>query len=289
MGYPPAVLEYALRKQLVTFAHRLYERGYLVAMDGNVSARLADGHFLVSRAACHKGFLEDVDLVVVDARGRVVRGEGRPTSELWMHLACYEERPDVHAILHAHPPQAIAFTLADTSLERLVLPEVVLTLGTVPTVPYVTTGTQALADALRPYVKDRDVVLMDRHGAVALGTSVLDAFCKLETLEHTAKILLHARTLGGVKELPPEEAVKLRSMGLLRYGGPPAAVAQARSPTADLPARSLRADDPYPAPGDLLPRVADGPAAWGDDDPVARIARALHHEVTTALGARRVP
>lgn len=281
------MLEYAIRKQLVTFAHRLYERGYLVAMDGNVSARLPGGTFIVSRAACHKGFLEDRDLVVVDAQGRVVRGEGRPTSELWMHLACYEERPDVHAILHAHPPQAIAFTLADTSLERLVLPEVVLTLGTVPTVPYVTTGTKALADALRPFVRDRDVVMMDRHGAVALGTDVLDAFCKLETLEHTAKILLHARTLGGAKELPADEAVRLRSMGLLRYGGPPAAVALARGPTADLNPAMLRADDPYPEPGALLPRVPDAAAPFGDDDPVARLARAIHVEVATALGARR--
>jgi L-fuculose-phosphate aldolase len=281
------VLEYAIRKQLVTFAHRLYERGYLVAMDGNVSARLQGGNFLVSRTACHKGFLEDRDLVVVDAQGRVVRGEGKPTSELWMHLACYEERPDVRAILHAHPPQAIAFTLADTSLERLVLPEVVLTLGTVPTVPYVTTGTKALADALRPFVRDRDVVMMDRHGAVALGTDVLDAFCKLETLEHTAKILLHARTLGGAKELPADEAVRLRSMGLLRYGGPPAAVALARGPTADLSPTMLRADDPYPEPGALLPRVPDAATPFGDDDPVARLARAIQVEVATALGARR--
>jgi L-fuculose-phosphate aldolase len=245
--------EHQLRRQLVEFAHRLYERSYLVAMDGNLSARLPDGNVLCTRAGCHKGMLGDSDLIVVDRAGRVLRGEGKPTSELWMHLACYEERADVNAILHAHPPHAIAFTLADRSLERLVLPEVVLTLGTVPTIPYETTGTKALADSLRPYVKIRDVVIMDRHGAVALGTSLLDAFCKLETLEHTARIVALASDLGGVKELPSDEAVSLRAMGLKRYGGPPEAVRQADAPTADLPASALRSDDPYPAPTSLFP------------------------------------
>lgn len=245
--------EHQLRRQLVEYAHRLYERAYLVAMDGNLSARLPDGNILCTRAACHKGMLCDDDLIVVDRQGRVLRGRGKPTSELWMHLACYEERPDVHAILHAHPPHAIAFTLADRSLERLVLPEVVLTLGTVPTVPYETTGTRELADSLRPYVKIRDVVIMDRHGAVALGTSLLDAFCKLETLEHTAKIVAIAHDLGGVKELPSDEAVSLRSMGLKRYGGPPEAVRRADAPGADLPAAALKSTDPYPTPTSMFP------------------------------------
>ena len=110
-----------------------------------------------------------------------------------------------------------------------------LTLGTVPTVDYETTGTRALADRLRPYVKEHDAVLMDRHGAVCLGTGLFDAFCKLETMEHTALITKLARDLGNVKELPPEEAIKLRKLGLGRYGGPPSAVARQGEPHADLP------------------------------------------------------
>lgn len=246
--------EHALRRQLVHYSHLLYERNYLVAMDGNVSARLPDGNVLCSRAGCHKGFLDDRDLVVVDRQGRLVYGSGQPTSELPLHLACYDERPDVRAILHAHPPHAIACTLADRSLERLVLPEVVLTIGTIPTVPYVTTGTRELADALRPFVRERDVVMMDRHGAVSLGKDLMDAFCKLETLEHTARIILYASQLGGVKELPADEAVQLRSMGLTRYGGPPAAVARVKEPRADLPEQSFRSTDPYPEPAALVMR-----------------------------------
>lgn len=234
--------ERTLREEMIRFSHLCYERHLLVAMDGNLSCVLPNGDILCTQAGCHKGLLTDEHLVVIDRQGKKLRGRGNPTSEMAMHLACYQERPDCKAIVHAHPPLAIAFTIADQSLAQCVLPEVVLTLGTVPTVAYETTGTKGLADALRPYVRNHDAVLMDRHGAVTLGTSLLDAFCKLETLEHTAKITATARSLGGIKTLPPDEAVALRSMGLKRYGGPPSAVAKADSPGADLPQACLICD-----------------------------------------------
>lgn len=239
MSLPP---ERVLRQQIIQFGKLCYERHLLVAMDGNLSARLPDGNILCTQAGCHKGFLTEDHLVVIDMQGRKVRGRGNPTSEMAMHIACYEERPDCLAVVHAHPPMAVAFTIADQSLAQCVLPEVVLTLGTVPTVDYETTGTQDLADKIRPYIQKRDAILMDRHGAVCLGTSVLDAFCKLETLEHTAKITKWARDLGGAKVLPADEAVRLRSMGLKRYGGPPDSVAQADAPGADLPDACLVCD-----------------------------------------------
>lgn len=279
--------ERAIRRDLIRYSHLVYERGYLVAMDGNLSVRLASGNVLCTKAGCHKGFVTDDDLVIVDPSGKLVRGRGRPTSEILMHLACYEERPDVHAICHTHPPYAIAFTLADRSLERLVLPEVLLTLGTVPTVPYETTGTQALADALRPYVQERDVVMMDRHGAVSLGVDLHDAFCKLETLEHTAKIIMTAQVLGGVKELPKEESVHLRSMGLKRYGGPPKAVARADAPTADLPEASLRpAHAPYPEPAALTPRTFGDEHLLDQPSQVRELARTIRRQVEQVLPHR---
>ncbi len=230
------VPEHRLREEMVRFGRLCYERHLLVAMDGNLSARLPDGAILCTKAGCHKGFLTDDDLVVIDPKGRKLRGSGNPTSEMAMHLACYEERPDCKAVIHAHPPISIAFTIANVSMARCVLPEVVLTLGTVPTVPYETTGTRRLADSLRPYVREHDAVLMDTHGAVALGTSLLEAFCRLETVEHTALITKTARDLGGAKELDPKEAAHLRTLGLKRYGGPPAAVARADEAGAGLPA-----------------------------------------------------
>jgi L-fuculose-phosphate aldolase len=231
--------ERRLREELLKFGRLCYERHLLVAMDGNLSARLDDGSILCTRAGCHKGFLTDDDLVVIDVKGQKLRGSGSPTSEMAMHLACYEERPDCMAVIHAHPPMSIAFTIANVSMARCVLPEVVLTLGTVPTVPYATTGTRKLADDLRPYVRQHDAILMDTHGAVCLGTSLLEAFCRLETVEHTALITKTARDLGGAKELDPAEATRLRSMGLKRYGGPPAAVARADAAGTDLPAACL--------------------------------------------------
>jgi L-fuculose-phosphate aldolase len=231
----PRPSERALRDDLVRFAHLVYERHLLVAFDGNLSARLSNDLVLCTRAGCHKGLLGVDDLVVVDMNGKRVRGDGDATSEIHMHLAAYRARKDVEAVVHAHPPTCIAFTVAGVSMARCVLPEVVLTIGSVPTLRYETTGTHELAGLVGDALKKHDAVMMDRHGAVAVGTSLLDAFCKLETMEHTAKILLAARSLGAVKELPPDEAVKLRKLGLTRYGGPPDAVARAGEAGADLP------------------------------------------------------
>ena len=224
-----------LREQLVRAAHLCYQQGLLVALDGNLSVRLSDELILCTPAGCHKGLIETADLIVVDLNGKKLRGTGQPTSELAMHLACYRLRPDVAAVVHAHPPTCIAFTVAGVSMARCVLPEVVLTLGTVPTLDYDTTGTKALADRVGEAVLSHDAVMMDRHGAVCVGSSPLDAFCKLETMEHSAKIMKAARDLGQMRDLPADESVALRSMGLKRYGGPPSAVAAADAPGADLP------------------------------------------------------
>ncbi len=280
------VPERRLREDILKFGRLCYERHLLVAMDGNLSALLPDGSVLCTKAGCHKGFLTDDDLVVIDRSGKKLRGQGNPTSEMAMHLACYDERPDVRAVIHTHPPISIAFTIAGVSMARCVLPEVVLTLGTVPTVEYATTGTKSLADGIRPYVRHHDAILMDRHGAVCLGKDLLTAFCNLETMEHTALITKTARDLGGVKELPPEEAVKLRSMGLKRYGGPPSAVAKADAPGADLP-EACRACSgcAHPSPSGVAPK-SDLKMARVTHAPVvsASMEDALVREVLAALG-----
>jgi len=227
--------ERALRDEILRIGALCYERHLLVALDGNLSVRLSDELILCTQAGCHKGMLTDDHLVVIDLQGKKVRGKGEPTSEMAMHLACYQQRPDIQAVVHAHPPTCIAFTVAGVSMARCVLPEVVLTLGAVPTLSYETTGTQTLGDKVGEAIRANDAVMMDRHGAVCVGTSLLDAFCKLETMEHMAKIMKAARDLGGIQDLPAAESVKLRSMGLKRYGGPPEAVAMADDPQADLP------------------------------------------------------
>ncbi len=227
--------ESALRQEMLRIGHLLYERNLLVALDGNLSVRLSENEILCTKAGCHKGLLGDSDLVVIDMDGNLLRGEGRPTSEMAMHLACYQNRPDIRAVVHAHPPICVAFTVAGLSLEPAILPEVVLTLGAIPTLPYRTTGTDVLALQVGSAMALRDAVLLERHGAVCVGTGLLEAFCRLEVMEHTARIVMHARSLGAVQTLEPKEAIALRSMGLKRYGGAPHAVALADEPTADLP------------------------------------------------------
>jgi len=231
--------EQQIRQEMLRFAQLCYKRNLLVAMDGNLSALLPDGDVLCTKAGCHKGMLTDADLVVIDRKGSKVRGDGDPTSEMAMHLACYNARPDVTAVVHAHPPISVAFTVAGVSMARCVLPEVVLTLGTIPTLDYRTTGTEDLASIVGRHIQSYDAVLMDRHGAVCVGRGLLEAFCRLETMEHTALITKTARDMGQVQELPASEATHLRSMGLKRYGGPPSAVAKADAPGADLPPACL--------------------------------------------------
>lgn len=208
-----SVSESRLRLELSEVARRTYAAGYAAATDGNVSARLGP-HYLISPSGCCLGELQPEDLLEVDRDGRVVPGTraGRPTSEYRMHLAVYEEREDVSAVLHAHPPTAIAFTVAGESLSECVIPEVVVGLGTVLTLPYTTPTTEETAQMVRRNVRRRDALLLEHHGTVTVGKSIKDAFYKLDKLEHMAKILFTAKQLGRVIPLPADEVERLLGM-----------------------------------------------------------------------------
>jgi L-fuculose-phosphate aldolase len=196
---------------IVAVCHRLYERGLIAGPDGNVSARLSDGSILVTPSGMSKGIVTDEHLVVVDKEGQVLEGELPPSSELRMHLRIYKRRADVRAVVHAHPPTATGFAVAGESFLAPVLPEVILQMGEVPLVPYATPGTDALADALDPYLDHHDALLLANHGATTLGTTLTEAHHRMESLEHAARILLAARAVGTVRELSAAEVQALRS------------------------------------------------------------------------------
>lgn len=206
--------ESSLRQDLAWAARRTYDSGYAAATDGNVSGRLGPNLFLISPSGCCLGELEPTDLIRVDHRGTALppMGPGKPTSEYRMHMAVYEVREDVRAIVHAHPPTAIAFSVAGESLADCVIPEVIVGLGTVPTLPYTTPTTEETAELVRTHVRRRDALLLEHHGTVTVGANIREAFYRLDKVEHTAKILLAARQLGGVRALPADEVSRLLQM-----------------------------------------------------------------------------
>jgi len=194
-------VEQALREQLVRVCRHLYAKELIVATDGNVSARLGEDHFLTTPSGVCKGDLTPDMLVVVDADGQHVRGALKPSSEFGMHLAIYRVRPDVSAVVHAHPPTATAFSVAGVSLEPPILTEVVLTVGSIPTTPYATPGTPEVGAAVRAVAATHDAFILDHHGAVTLGRTLDEAYHRMETVEQTAKVHLMAHQLGGIRPL----------------------------------------------------------------------------------------
>lgn len=198
-------LETELRELICEIGRRMYARNLVGGTDGNISVRLEDGTFLCTPSGVSKGFMKPDDLIVADARGGRIRGSGKVTSEFPTHLACYEERADITAVVHAHPPIATAFTLAGVSLTLPLLPELVAGLGGIPVSAYATPGTPEGNEVVRPLIRACDAVLLDRHGSVTVGTSLESAYFKLEKIEHAATVILAARQLGDVRRLTPDE------------------------------------------------------------------------------------
>ena len=201
-----------LRADIVEVGRRLYARGYTASNDGNISVRLDGGRLLMTPRSVCKGFMTPSMMCVTDADGRKLAGEGEPSSEMQMHLEVYRQRPDVNAVVHAHPPIATAFAVAGIPLDRAVLAEVVTTLGSVPIADYATPSTKELPEAVRKYVRAHDGMLLANHGALTLGADLFSAYYKMETIEHFAKISFTARMLGGERLLSREEVMRLQAL-----------------------------------------------------------------------------
>jgi L-fuculose-phosphate aldolase len=202
--------ETRLRAAICKIGALCYQKGYIVGADGNLSARLSDGSILITPAGAMKGFLEPHHLAKIDLDARVLDGGPSPSSEVGIHLVSYRERPEMRAVLHTHPPHAVALTIAEIDLQMPIIPEIIVTIGGIPTAPYGTPGTEELPESIRALVRCSDTLIMKNHGAVCLGTNLMDAFKKLDMVEHTARILWLAHTVrGGITPLPPEAVQKL--------------------------------------------------------------------------------
>ncbi|MCK4413333.1 MAG: class II aldolase/adducin family protein [Candidatus Eisenbacteria sp.] len=213
--------EFLLRREIVEVGRRLYARGLVAATDGNISVRLRGDRILVTPAESCLGELRPEELIVVPSQptplsprpvSSLLPQRLRPTSELPMHRQAYIQRPEIGAVVHAHPPIITAFTVAGLSLAAPVLPEVAIALGPVPTAPYATPSTDAGARAIEELIRTHDAILLDRHGAITVGTNPLDAYRKLEKLEHCAQVVLAAHQLGRIQTLPPDEVARLQEL-----------------------------------------------------------------------------
>jgi L-fuculose-phosphate aldolase len=206
--------EFKYRDEIVRYGKFLHQTGLVAATDGNISVRLCDGNFLCTPTMMSKGMMSPEDLVIVDALGQRVDGYRNVSSEIAMHLFIYRNRPDVNAVVHAHPPTATGFAAAGMPLDTPLCSEIVIALGTVPLANYETPGTPELAEALAPLVNDHDAILMANHGVVTYGEDLMTAYMNMETVEHYAKIALVTHMLGKQKPLSEVHVNKLREIRL---------------------------------------------------------------------------
>ncbi len=218
--------EKALRQEIVHVCQLLYDKGLIVATDGNISARLDDNTILITPSGLCKGLMTPDQLITINLDGRKVGPDTpanrllKPTSETAMHLEAYKQRPDVMGVVHTHPPYAIALSIAGITLADCMLPEAIMFLGLTPTTPYSTPASEENAQAIREVIVGHDALVLQRHGALTVGSSPLNAYYRTETLEQVARITFMLHQLGGGQPLPPfqvEKLIKIRQdMGLGR-------------------------------------------------------------------------
>ena len=201
------------REAVCRVGRLLYDRGYVAANDGNISVKVAENRLLITPSGVSKGRMTPEMLLVTDMDGTVIEGDRHPTSEGKMHLEVYRGRPDANAVVHAHPPVSTAFAVCRRGLETPYLSELVAGLGQVPcTTSFAMLSTEEVPESVRPYLADHNALLLANHGALAWGGDLWEAFDRLETVEHTAKIVLNAQLLGGGVPLTEEEVARLQGL-----------------------------------------------------------------------------
>lgn len=210
------------KEQICDVCHKMWQLGWVAANDGNVSARLSDDTILCTPTGMSKSFITPEKLIRIDRAGNVLEAAPglRPSSEMKMHLRCYDKREDVRSVIHAHPPGATGFAVAHKAMDMYNMIEDVAVIGAVPLTPYGTPSTTEVPDAIEPYLEEHDVMLLENHGALAVGSDVITAFYRMESLELWAKITINAVILGGSHDISRENIQKLIDLrGFYRVTG----------------------------------------------------------------------
>ncbi len=208
----------SLREELTLYCHKVYEKEYVSAYDGNLSARIDNKRILITPSGKCKGEIKEDDLLEIDYDGNLLEGKGKVSTEVKIHLLVYKLRKDIHSVIHCHPPYSTAFAALGEGLNRPVFPEVILSLGKVPLCKYGTPSTDELPNSMLPYVDFSWAFLLENHGAVTIGKNVKGAYFRMEKLEHAAKTLFIARLLGREKTIPLQKLKELYSLAEEVYG-----------------------------------------------------------------------
>ncbi len=205
------VSEYEIKKQICEIGKRIYDKGMVASNDGNISVKLNDNEFLCTPTGVSKGFMTPEYICKVDAEGNVIQANKgfRPSSEIKMHMRVYKNRPDVNAVVHAHPLYATGFAIAGIPLTQPIMPEAVIALGCVPIAEYGTPSTNEIPDAVEKYLQSFDAVLLENHGALTFSDSLLNAYHKMESVEFYARLLYISKQLGGPNELSESQVQRL--------------------------------------------------------------------------------
>lgn len=215
MNYPE------IRELMCDIGRRVWQQGWAASNDGNFTAKLDEGLFLTTPTGISKGFMTPDMLMLVDSSCRILeKCKWRPSTELPMHIRCYKERPDIGAVVHAHPPVATAFAVAHIPLDSYTMPEAIIALGSVPIAPYGCPSTDEVPESIAPFLHEHDAILLENHGAITVGKDLLTAYYRMETLEYYAKLTMNTRLLGQAFELPEhrlEELMDLRNQ--FNYSG----------------------------------------------------------------------
>jgi len=270
------------RKDIVEVCRRIHGRGWISSTDGNVSVRLRDDRILITPTGIHKGFMSERDLIVADLSGKVIAGRAKPSTEIVLHATCYRQRPDVQAVVHAHPTMCVAFSLAGITLAKCLLPEVVFTLGSIPTADYAPPATEEVAESIRKYINEYDAIILERHGSLTVGPDVFAAYNTLERMEHVAEITYHARQLGAVTPLSPAQIERLRQVGD-RQGWPRRKIAEEACNNCNACGKleGCGAGSAAPMGGSAQGR-SSAPSTGGS--PAMDVAAVIAEEVAGALG-----
>ena len=284
------------RADIVEVGRRLWTRGFVASNDGNISVKVAPDRLLMTPASVSKYDMTPEMMVVTDLRGQVVSAApGRkPSSEMLMHLVAYDKRPDIGAVVHAHPPIATGFAVAGIALDRAVLAEVVTTLGSIPIAEYGTPSTRELADSVAPYLRVHDGLLLANHGALALGRDLWSAYYKMETIEHFARISFVARQLGQERVLSRQEVDRLQALRGSYGIASPAPICPDPAPAGALDEPVCQVVYAPSAPGERLVTEASGddmPEPLGESGAIrltyAQLTALIDEAVRVAIGPGR--